>query len=87
MRFVDIAVYPAERYSLGIEVESGRFYLSIPVSNNLVDYDEYYEIDQAAFQRYRAEPPSAAEFAVRCRNHECDEALFVRPGRDRGTPT
>lgn len=86
MRFVDIAVYPAERYSLGIEVDSGRLYLSIPVSNSLVDYDEYYEIDQAAFQRYRVNLESAREFAARCRNRELDDRLFGRPGGDRGTP-
>lgn len=33
-----------DRYFLGIESTSGRHYVSIPVSNGIVDYEGYYEI-------------------------------------------
>ena len=36
--------------TLGIEEESGRYYISILVSNRRIDYDEYYEIDKADFK-------------------------------------
>jgi len=57
-----------ERYSVGVEEDSGKHYVSIPVSNGLVDYEEYYEIDQRTFERYRADPDSARDFVMRCRN-------------------
>lgn len=74
------------RFSLGIEQDSGRYYLSIPVSNRLVDYEEYYEIDQAAFERYRIDPAAADGFLSRCRNREADGQLLLPPGSDRGVP-
>lgn len=52
----------------------------------MVDYEEYYEIDRAAFERYRTDPGAASGFLERCRNREADELLFLKPGRDRGVP-
>jgi hypothetical protein len=86
MRFTDIVVYREARFSLGVEEDSGRFYLSIPVSNPYVDYSEYYEVDQVTFERYLADFESACEFAGRCRNRELDDLLIVKPGRLRGSP-
>lgn len=40
MKFNDTYVNVAERFSLGIEEVSGTPYLSIPVSNRMVDYEE-----------------------------------------------
>ena len=87
MQFTDIAVYPEERFSVGVEADSGRFYLSIPVSNPLVDYEEYYEIDRAQFDAYRGDPASAAGFLMRCRNREADDLLMIQPGKMRGVAT
>lgn len=84
MKFKDVFVDRVERFSLGIEQESGRFYLSIPVSNRMVDYEEYYEIDQACFDAYIATPALALEFLQCCRNRERDELLMFKPGHDRG---
>lgn len=86
MRFKDLFVSRELRFSLGIEEDSGRYYLSIPVSNRLVDYEEYYEIDRAAFERYRTEPEAAAGLLERARNRQADELLLQKPGSDRGTP-
>jgi len=81
-----VLVCREERFSLGVEADSGRYYLSIPVANGMVDYEEYYEIDRAAFERYRVEPASAQGFVERCRNREADDLLMMKPGRDRGVP-
>lgn len=73
------------RFSLGIEEESGRYYVSIPVSNGLADYEEYYEIDRTAFERYRVDPAAALPFVDRCRHRDADDLLIVQPGNNRGT--
>lgn len=57
MKFVDTATNRGHRFSIGLELESGRCYLAIPVSNRLCDYEEYYEIDRSTHDAY---PPSSA---------------------------
>ena len=85
MKFKDVAVNRDERYALGIEQDSGKYYVSIPVSNGMVDYEEYYEIDKATFDQYRADLGSARDFVERCRKRQEDDKLIVKPGRNRGT--
>jgi hypothetical protein len=51
----------------------------------MVDYEEYYEIDKATFDRYRADLGSALEFVERCRKRQEDGRLIVKPGSNRGT--
>ncbi len=87
MKFNDLFVSREQRFSLGIEEDSGRYYLSIPVANRMVDYEEYYEIDRAAFERYRLDPAAAEGLLIRCRAREADELLILKPGSDRGVPT
>ena len=84
MTFKDVAVSREERFSVGVDEDSGKHYVSIPVANGLVDYEEYYEIDQATFERYCADPGSGREFVARCRRREMDDRLIVKPGKDRG---
>lgn len=85
MKFTDTLVQREERFALGIEETTGKFYLSIPVSNGLVDYEEYYELDRAAYERYLADPKAALPFVQRCRAREEDARLIVKPGSNRGT--
>jgi hypothetical protein len=85
MKFKDVAVNREQRYSLGIEEDSGKYYVSIPVSNGLVDYEEYYEIDKPTFERYRGDLDSARELVERARKRELDDRLIVKPGSNRGT--
>jgi len=33
-----------DRYSIGVERNSGQYYISIPVSTGVLDYEEYYYI-------------------------------------------
>lgn len=85
MKFKDVVVSREQRFSVGVEEDSGKHYVSIPVSNGLVDYEEYYEIDQPTFERYRANPETALDFVVRCRKREMDDRLIMKPGKNRGT--
>ncbi|KQV96590.1 hypothetical protein [Pelomonas sp. Root1237] len=87
MKFVDTAINKTERYSIGKEVESGRFYLAIPVSNRLVDYEEYYQIDATAHERYPANSTQLGAFADECRARKHDNLLFIPPGKERGYAT
>jgi hypothetical protein len=41
MKPQNIYVNREELFSLGIEETFGRFYVSFPVSNGMVDYEEY----------------------------------------------
>ncbi|WP_044559371.1 hypothetical protein [Azospirillum sp. B4] len=84
MKFKDIAVNRQERYSIGVEQETGRFFLSIPVSNRLVDYEEYYEISQSEFDAFRHNLSTALPLVQRCRHRQADDRLMVTPGSDRG---
>lgn len=85
MKFTDIYVNREELFSLGIEETSGRFYVSFPVSNRLVDYEEYYAIDQQMFERFQNDVDAAVKFVNRCRRHQLDELLMQQPGWNRGT--
>jgi hypothetical protein len=87
VKFTDVFVSIEMRFSLGVEEDSGRCFLAIPVSNGLVDYEEYYVIDRDALDRYRVDPMTADDFLRRCRNREVDDLLILRPGRDRGVPS
>ena len=84
MKFNDIFFSKEHRYSLGTELQSGKNYLSIPVSNGVVDYEEYYEIDSNLLQQFLTQQEKALEFAEKCRKQELDEFLIVKPGSNRG---
>lgn len=84
MKFTDLKVSSEHRFSIGIEEESSKYFLSIPVSNEYVDYEEYYEISQKMFEDYNADMSKALEFVNQCRNRKHDGLLIQKPGRSRG---
>ena len=84
MKFNDIFFSKEHSYSLGTELKSGKHYLSIPVSNGLVDYEEYYEIDLNLLQQFQTQQEKALEFAEKCRRQELDGLLIMKPGSNRG---
>lgn len=87
MIFNDTKINIDERFTIGIEESPGKSYVSIPVSNRMVDYDEYYQIDRASYDLYLTDLTAVLEFVKRCRNRELDELLFFKPGTDRGEPS
>jgi hypothetical protein len=87
MIFNDTKINIDERFTIGIEEVSCKPYVSIPVSNRMVDYDEYYQIDRATYDLYLTNSNAALEFVKRCRNRELDELLFFKLGPDRGVAT
>ncbi|WP_082956094.1 MULTISPECIES: hypothetical protein [unclassified Mycobacterium] len=86
MKFDDTYFSREDRYSIGIESMSGRYYASIPVSNGLVDYEEYYELTPEQYEHFLHDRAAAIEFIESCRKREHDDLLLQRPGSNRGTP-
>jgi len=87
MKFETTYVNRLERFSVGIEQEAGRPYLSFPVSNHLVDYEEYYWIDGALFDAFQQNLPHALGFLDACRKRQQDDLLIMPPGSRRGYPS
>jgi hypothetical protein len=85
MKFTDIYFNREERFSLGIEEASGKLYVSFPVRNDMIEYEEYYEINRGQFDLFQKDLNAALEFVNRCRRRELDELLIQKPGSRRGT--
>ena len=85
MIYKDVVVSREHRYSIGIKTDDDRRYVSIPVSNGMVDYEEYYEIDRATYDRFCADGAAALAFAEECRQRKQDARLIQKPGKNRGT--
>ena len=85
-RFVDTLFVREGRYSLGEDIEDRGYFLSIPVANRMVDYEEYYRIGKEQYEQFQAEPAVALQFADACREREHDDLLILAPGSDRGDP-
>ena len=62
-----------------------HLYVSIPVSNAMVDYEEYYEIDHPTFDRFQKNLEQALAFVTLCRQRKVDDLLMVQPGENHGT--
>jgi hypothetical protein len=86
MKFDDTYFSREDRYSIGVESTSGRYYASIPVSNGIVDYEEYYELTEDQYHEFLRDREAAIEFIEACRRREHDDLLLQRPGNNRGTP-
>ena len=86
-RFQDSRVYRRERFSIGRDMAGDVFYLSIPVANRLVDYEEYYRVSEAQFELFSENAQAAAKFAAECRARKHDNELILKPGSDRGDAT
>lgn len=85
MKFTDMYFNRKERFSLGIEETSGKLYASFPVRNDMIEYEEYYEINRGQFDLFQKDLNAALEFVNRCRRRELDELLIQKPGSRRGT--
>ncbi len=77
MNFKDIYINREERFSVGIEEDSQKYYLSIPVSYGVLDYEEYYEIDQEDFEKFFSEHEHLRKIAEACRERKNDSRLII----------
>jgi hypothetical protein len=86
MKFEKTFLSREHRYSLGVETQSGLHYVGIPVSNQLVDYVEYYKLADDEYEQFLEDQSLAVGFVESCRRREQDQRLFMQPGSDRGVP-
>ncbi|MCC5827707.1 hypothetical protein [Alkalimonas sp.] len=86
MKFRDLFFSKEKYFSVGVEEETGDYYVSIPVSNQKADYEEYYRIEKSLFNKYQSDLSQLEFVADECRKRLRDEDLIVKPGSDRGTP-
>jgi hypothetical protein len=84
--FQTVHVDREQRWALELDEQSGRTFVSIAVSNPYTDYEEFYEIDRATFDRFASEPSQASEFVEKAKSRELDHLLLLPPGRLRGEP-
>ena len=85
-QFEDLRFYRDYSFSIGIDTKTATPYLSIPVSNGFVDYEEYYSIPRDWAEQSDLHLPELRNFAGQCRDHKMDERLLQEPGSNRGTP-
>lgn len=71
-------------FAIGIDDETGKHYLSIPVFNGHVEYSEHYEISPEMFNAAKANMASALPFAHECAAQKMDHLLIQKPGKNRG---
>lgn len=86
MAYKDTFFSREHRYSLGVEEDTGRHYLAIPVGNGPFDYEERYAITPGRYRELLGSTSTAVDFAESCRRRERDELLIGKPGWNRGTP-
>ena len=85
--FEDLYDSYEHRFSLGTEIMYGLSYLSFPVSTGLVDYEEYYALNDDESERFRKDPELALPLLESCRRREQDGRLMQQlPITNRGTP-
>lgn len=84
MRFEPIFVSREHRYALYRDLETGRPVFGLPVRNQSIEYDEYYDISEAELDHLLRNELAARSFARQCGSHDHDLRLVLRPGTDRG---
>lgn len=87
MRFKHLCVFQHERFAIGHDTETKQHYISFPVSNRMVDYEEYYALTPDESARLEACIGELRTLVAECRAHREDERLIMKPGSDRGTPS
>jgi hypothetical protein len=86
LKFDTTHVFRELWFSLGIESTTGRHFLSIPVSAQIFDYEEYYGISGEQYRAFVDDPACGDAFAEECRRQQHDELLMIPPPpKNRGT--
>jgi hypothetical protein len=86
MNFETLIVFKKERFAIEREIDSGKYCVSFPVFNGIVEYSEYYEITDAEFSVFKVDLQFLQQFVSRCKNREEDQRLMGKSGPIRGEP-
>jgi hypothetical protein len=86
MKFNHIFSSQEERFSIGIEEESNKYFIAIPVTTGIADYLEYYEIDKEDFDNFQTKDEHLKKIAQACRDRKNDSKLISGPRNPRAVP-
>lgn len=86
MKFKDTNFSKEHRFSIGIEVLSHKHYISFPVHNGMVEYEEYYELSEKEYLDFVGDINKALPLLKRCRQKNEEERLLYQPSIVRGSP-
>lgn len=50
----------------------------------MVDYEEYYKINEKDYNVFHSNPAMAIDFAKQCKERKKDILLIIKPGKFRG---
>ncbi|WP_328352497.1 TNT antitoxin family protein [Mycobacterium sp. NBC_00419] len=85
-RFQETLASAEGRYSLGVDLKTSGHFLSIPVSNRIVEYNEHYALSAEQHERFLDDWQAAVRFADECRARRHDDLLIYQPSDNRGEP-
>lgn len=86
-RFVDEFFSRDLRISLGEDTVARKKYLSFPVANPYIEYEEHYALTAGEYAEFKKDWTAAVAFADAARRREKDDRLILQPGQFRGSPT
>ncbi len=86
MKFRDIFFNKENRFSVGIEEESGKYYLAIPVTTGIFDYEEFYEINEEDVDKFNSDINHLIKIAQKFRDRKNDSKLILGPRNPRAVP-
>lgn len=86
MQPADILFSRTDRFAVGLDLDSKEYYVSIPVHNGLVEYEEYYRIDKGVVDRLVLNLQEVKGIVQKSRERKNDSNLIVQPGSKRGSP-
>ena len=85
VKFEVLKIFRQDWFAVGIETTTCTYFLSIPVSNGLTDYNEYYRISRDWAEQADSHIEELRRFAEQCRHRLHDADLMLQPGSNRGT--
>jgi hypothetical protein len=77
-QFEDKVIFASSRISLGVEKNSGTFYIScsFTTANRTVDYDKYFSLTLEEYTQLTSNEVAAEAFASQCLMGKMDNRLI-----------
>ncbi len=80
MKFKVINFSRKNQFSIGIEEESGKYFISVLANySNFAEYDKYYELSTEEFNHFSNDLEAANDLAERCWEGKIEEHRLLFP--------
>lgn len=76
MRFRDLYVSKDPRFTIGIELETQKYYISTMTYSGMADLIEYYEIEKEDFDKVFTDLDHLKKLVQKCKDHKNDSRLM-----------